>query len=41
MLVTTADVASWQAKGVTLLYNHLNEYALLGSRAFRDSAGLA
>lgn len=40
MLVTAADVAAWQAKGVTLLYNHLNEYAWLGGTAFREAAAL-
>jgi 4-hydroxy-2-oxoheptanedioate aldolase len=38
MLVTAADVGAWQAKEVTLLYNHLNEYALLGAEAFRAAA---
>ena len=38
MLVTAADVAAWQAKGVTLLYNHLNEYGLLGAERFRQAA---
>lgn len=40
MLVTAADVATWQAKGVTVLYNHLNEYARLGGMAFRQAASL-
>jgi 2-keto-3-deoxy-L-rhamnonate aldolase RhmA len=40
MLVTAADAAAWQAKGVTLLYNHLNECAQLGSTEFRQAAGL-
>ncbi|MBN9509501.1 MAG: 2,4-dihydroxyhept-2-ene-1,7-dioic acid aldolase [Alphaproteobacteria bacterium] len=38
MLVTAADVGAWQAKGATLLYNHLNEYALLGAEAFGSAA---
>jgi 4-hydroxy-2-oxoheptanedioate aldolase len=38
MLVTAADAAAWRAKGVTLLYNHLNEYATLGAKAFAQAA---
>lgn len=39
MLVTSEDVTSWQVKGVTLLYTHLNEYARLGAAKFRSVAG--
>jgi 4-hydroxy-2-oxoheptanedioate aldolase len=34
MLVTASDVGFWRARGVTLLYNHLNEYAKLGASYF-------
>ncbi len=40
MLVTGADVGTWRAKGVTLLYNHLNEYARLGELVFRQAASV-
>ncbi len=38
MLVTAADTAAWQAKGVTLLYTHLNHYAELGAERFRQAS---
>lgn len=37
MLVTAADAAEWQAKGVTLLYTHLNHYAKLGAERFGEA----
>lgn len=39
MLVTASDVAAWQAKGVTLLYTHLNHYAELGAERFGQERG--
>lgn len=39
-LVKENDVAQWQAKGVTMLYTHLNEFAAMGSRRWRAIAGL-
>jgi 4-hydroxy-2-oxoheptanedioate aldolase len=37
MLVTASDVGFWRARGVTLLYNHLNEYAKLGASYFEGA----
>jgi len=34
MLVVAEDVEHWQSKGASFLYNHLNEYALIGARHF-------
>jgi 4-hydroxy-2-oxoheptanedioate aldolase len=35
MMVKEEDVAHWRAKGATFLYNHLNDYALIGARHFQ------
>ncbi len=34
MMVKEEDVAHWRARGATFLYNHLNDYALMGARQF-------
>ncbi len=39
-LVKENDVAQWQAKGVTMLYTHLNDFAAMGARQWRAIAGL-
>jgi 2-keto-3-deoxy-L-rhamnonate aldolase RhmA len=36
MMVKEADVAEWRRRGVAFHYTHLNEYAALGARAFRQ-----
>jgi 2-keto-3-deoxy-L-rhamnonate aldolase RhmA len=34
MMVKEDDVGHWRSKGATFLYNHLNDYALIGARRF-------
>jgi 2-keto-3-deoxy-L-rhamnonate aldolase RhmA len=34
MMVKEDDVVHWRSKGATFLYNHLNDYALIGARHF-------
>jgi 4-hydroxy-2-oxoheptanedioate aldolase len=34
MMVKADDLMHWRSKGATFLYNHLNDYALLGAREF-------
>jgi 2-keto-3-deoxy-L-rhamnonate aldolase RhmA len=36
MMVKEADVAEWRRRGVAFHYTHLNEFAELGARAFRQ-----
>lgn len=36
MMVKEDDVKHWQAKGATFLYNHLNDYALMGAKRFNS-----
>ncbi len=38
MMVKADDVRHWRSKGATFLYNHLNDYALLGAQAFNEMA---
>jgi 2-keto-3-deoxy-L-rhamnonate aldolase RhmA len=39
-LVKEHDLQAWQARGVTLLYTHLNDFAAIGARQWRLLAGL-
>jgi 4-hydroxy-2-oxoheptanedioate aldolase len=34
IMVKEDDVGHWRSKGATFLYNHLNDYALIGARHF-------
>jgi len=36
MMVKEDDVAHWRSRGATFLYNHLNDYALIGARHFNQ-----
>ena len=36
MMVKEGDVMHWQAKGASFLYNHLNDYALMGAQRFNS-----
>ncbi|CAN5400013.1 aldolase/citrate lyase family protein [soil metagenome] len=39
-MVRDQDAAVWQAKGVTMLYAHINDFLTLGARQWRADAGL-
>lgn len=39
-LVKEADVAAWRAKGVNMLYSHVNDYLMLGVKHWNALAGL-
>lgn len=39
-LVKEDDLQAWQARGVTMLYTHLNDFAAIGARQWRALAGL-
>lgn len=38
-LVKEADVAAWRAKGVNMLYSHVNDYLMLGVKHWNALAG--
>ena len=40
-LVKEGDVQAWQAKGVTMLYSHVNDYLTLGASRWNTLTGLA
>jgi 2-keto-3-deoxy-L-rhamnonate aldolase RhmA len=39
-LVKEEDLQTWQAKGVTMLYTHINDFLRMGARAWRGLAGM-
>ena len=41
IMVKEHDLASWQGKGVSMLYTHLNDFAAMGARSWRQLAGVA
>jgi len=36
MMVKESDVDHWRSKGATFLYNHLNDYVLMGAKRFNS-----
>lgn len=41
IMVKDHDIASWQARGVTMLYTHLNDFAAMGAASWKKLAGQA
>jgi 4-hydroxy-2-oxoheptanedioate aldolase len=39
-LVKEADVAAWRAKGVNMLYSHINDYLMVGVKQWNVLAGM-
>jgi hypothetical protein len=40
-LVKEGDVAAWRAKGVNMLYSHVNDYLKVGVKYWNALAGIA
>ncbi|KQW56423.1 HpcH/HpaI aldolase family protein [Variovorax sp. Root411] len=40
IMVKEHDIAAWRTKGVTMLYTHLNDFAAMGARQWRQMAGV-